>query len=89
MDYNWNWQIFWNESQDGGGTYLATMLSGLGWTLSSALSAWIMALVLGLAVGILHTTHSKWVVGLANAYIELFRNIPLLVQMFLWYFVVP
>jgi glutamate/aspartate transport system permease protein len=24
-----------------------------------------------------------------NAWVELFRNIPLLVQMFLWYFVVP
>jgi glutamate/aspartate transport system permease protein len=32
---------------------------------------------------------NKWAVRLANAYVELFRNIPLLVQMFLWFFVMP
>src|SRR5471030_183772 len=30
-----------------------------------------------------------WVVRLGNGYVELFRNIPMLVQMFLWFFVVP
>jgi glutamate/aspartate transport system permease protein len=34
-------------------------------------------------------TDSPWLVRLANAWVELFRNIPLLVQIFLWYFVVP
>ena len=40
-------------------------------------------------VGVLRTTPSLWLVRLGNAYVELFRNIPLLVQMFLWYFVLP
>ena len=37
----------------------------------------------------MRTTPSKWAVRFGNAYVELFRNIPLLVQMFLWYFVLP
>ena len=89
MNYNWNWGIFWEPSPDGMGTYMDTLWSGLGWTLATALSAWIMALVLGAIVGTLRTVPSKWAARFANAYIELFRNIPLLVQMFLWYFVMP
>lgn len=89
MNYNWNWQIFWEESPDATGTYLDTLLSGLQWTLATALSAWLIALLAGILVGTLRTLPGKWTVRLSNAYIELFRNIPLLVQMFLWYFVVP
>ena len=40
-------------------------------------------------VGTLRTTPHKWIVRLGNAYVEIFRNIPLIVQMFLWFFVVP
>ena len=89
MNYHWNWRIFWEMAPDGVGTYFDTLLSGLTWTLATALSAWIMALVLGLLVGTARTTPNRWVVGVANAYVELFRNVPLLVQMFLWYFVAP
>ena len=89
MNYNWDWTIFWKLSPDGQGTYFQTLLSGLMWTLSTALSAWIIALVLGAVVGTIRTTPSKWAVRLGNGYVELFRNIPLLVQMFLWYFVIP
>lgn len=89
MNYNWNWRIFWEPSPDAVGTYMDTLLSGLYWTLATALTAWVMALILGTIVGTLRTGPNKWVVRLANAYIELFRNIPLLVQMFLWYFVMP
>lgn len=89
MNYNWNWRIFWDISPDATGTYMDTLLSGLYWTLATALTAWIMALILGTVVGTLRTTPYKWVVRISNAYIELFRNIPLLVQMFLWFFVMP
>ncbi|QEI08459.1 amino acid ABC transporter permease [Pigmentiphaga aceris] len=89
MNYNWNWGIFWQTSPDGSGTYLDTLISGLGWTLSTALSAWAIALVLGSIIGVIRTTDSRLAVGLGNAYVELFRNVPLLVQMFLWYFVLP
>jgi glutamate/aspartate transport system permease protein len=89
VHYHWNWRIFWQQSPDGGGTYLHTLFVGLGWTLALALLAWAIALVLGMVVGVLRTTPAKWLERLGYAYVELFRNIPLLVQMFLWYFVMP
>ena len=89
MNYNWNWHIYWELSPDGQGTYFHSLLVGLGWTLATALAAWIIALVLGSVLGVMRTTPSKWAVRFGNAYVELFRNIPLLVQMFLWYFVLP
>jgi glutamate/aspartate transport system permease protein len=49
-----------------------------------------LALVVGAVVGTLRTLPNRpVVVGLGNAWVELFRNIPLLVQIFLWYHVVP
>lgn len=89
MNYNWNWGIFWEMSPDGAGTYMDTLLAGLQWTIATALIAWIMALLLGSIIGTIRTMPNKLAAGLANAYVELFRNIPLLVQMFLWYFVIP
>ena len=89
MNYNWNWRIFWEASPDGVGTYMDTLLSGLVWTLATALLAWVMALILGAIIGTVRTMPNKLAVRLANGYVELFRNIPLLVQMFLWYFVMP
>jgi glutamate/aspartate transport system permease protein len=49
----------------------------------------VMALILGAVIGTIRTMPNKIAVRLANGYVELFRNIPLLVQMFLWYFVMP
>ena len=89
MNYHWNWGIFFEISPDGSHTYLALLLHGAGWTLATALSAWVIALICGTVVGVLRTTPFPWAVRFANAYVELFRNIPLLVQMFLWYFVLP
>ena len=89
MKYYWNWGIFWELAPDASGTYLSTLISGLVWTLATALSAWVIALAVGVVVGTLRTTPLPWVVRLTTAYVELFRNIPLLVQMFLWFFVLP
>ncbi len=89
MKYNWNWRIFWEMAPDASGTYLSTLLTGLVWTLATALSAWAIALAVGAIIGTLRTTPIRWVVRLTTAYVELFRNIPLLVQMFLWFFVLP
>jgi glutamate/aspartate transport system permease protein len=89
MNYNWNWNIFWQMSPDGTHTYLETLLAGLGWTIATALSAWVLALILGIAVGVARTLPQRALRALGNAYVELFRNIPLLVQMFLWFFVLP
>lgn len=89
MDYHWNWRIFGELSPDGVRPYWQTLLDGLGWTVATSLAGWLMALALGFAVGALRTLPSPWLRRLGTAYVELFRNIPLLVQMFLWYFVVP
>lgn len=89
MKYNWNWGIFWQLSPDARGTYLDTLVAGLGWTLATALSAWVIALALGMLVGVVRTTPMRRLARLGDAYVELFRNVPLLVQMFLWFFVVP
>ncbi|MGV8898930.1 MAG: amino acid ABC transporter permease [Burkholderiaceae bacterium] len=89
MHYPWNWNIYWQESPDGVHTYMDTLLAGLQWTIATSVSAWIMALIIGTVIGTVRTMPNKWLVLLSNAYIELFRNIPLIVQMFLWYFVMP
>jgi glutamate/aspartate transport system permease protein len=97
----WDWQVFCKETTTGevlagcfgkGGdqTYLNWILSAWGWTLTVALSALVVALVAGLVIGTLRTLpNSPWLVRLGNTWVELFRNIPLLVQIFLWYFVLP
>jgi glutamate/aspartate transport system permease protein len=96
----WDWQVFCKDIIDkevvsgcfgkgGELTYLDWMLSAWGWTLSVALSALVIALVVGSLMGILRTTPNKWLVALGNTWTELFRNIPLLVQIFLWNYVVP
>jgi glutamate/aspartate transport system permease protein len=89
VNYHWNWGIFFQTSPDGVHTYLETLLMGTGWTLLTALGAWALALVLGTLVGVARTTPYFWLARLGDAYVELFRDIPLLVQMFLWYFVLP
>jgi len=89
VNYSWNWAIFWQPAADASGTWLHYLLGGLVWTLATALAAWALALALGSAVGVGRTLPRRWVERLGNAYVELFRNIPLLVQMFLWFFVLP
>jgi len=89
MRYNWNWHILLEQEPGGTGTYLHYLIVGLGWTLVTALAAWVIALLIGAIIGTLRTTTNAWVVRAGNAYVEIFRNIPLIVQMFLWFFVVP
>jgi glutamate/aspartate transport system permease protein len=97
---SWDWLVFCNDTVSGERvsgcigpigevTYFEWMLSAWGWTLSVALSALVVALVAGSLVGIARTTSNRWWVGFGGGWTELFRNIPLLVQIFLWYHVVP
>jgi len=89
MNYHWNWGIFLEQVKSGDETYLAWLATGLGWTLAVSLAAWLLALGLGVAIGTLRTAPRKGLAALGAAWVELFRNVPLLVQMFLWFFVVP
>ena len=89
MNHIWNWGVFLDELPGGGETYWQLLVSGIGWTLGVSAIAWLIALIFGSVIGTIRTTDSPWLVRLGNAWVELFRNVPLLVQMFLWYFVIP
>jgi glutamate/aspartate transport system permease protein len=89
VSYTWHWKVLLETEPGGTGSYLHYLVVGLGWTLATALAAWVIALTVGATVGTLRTTPLRWVVRLGNLYVEVFRNIPLIVQMFLWFFVVP
>jgi glutamate/aspartate transport system permease protein len=89
VNYNWHWAVLLETEPGGTGSYLEYLLVGLLWTLATALAAWVIALSIGALVGTVRTTNLRWAVRLGNLYVEIFRNIPLIVQMFLWFFVVP
>ena len=84
-----NPKILFEQVPDGDGTWIMSLMSGLKFTLIVAALAWIVAFTLGSILGVLRTTDRKWVVRLGDAYVELFRNIPLIVQFFVWFFVLP
>ena len=86
--YHWDWMIFFQETDDGQ-RYWQWILSGLGWTVTVGFFALIIALVLGSVLGVMRTTQSRLLVFLGDLYIDIFRNIPLIVQLFLWFFVLP
>lgn len=98
---SWDWQFYCNDTATqeavagcfgpGGKeqTYLQWMLSAWGWTLEVSVAALLLALVIGSLIGIIRTAPNRWLAGFGEAWTELFRNIPLLVQVFLWYYVLP
>jgi len=85
---SWDWQVFFQDTGSGQ-TYFNWMMSAWGWTLAVSACALVVALLIGSLMGILRTTPHKPFVWIGNAWTELFRNIPLLVQIFLWYHVIP
>jgi glutamate/aspartate transport system permease protein len=89
LNYHWNWYIFFEPSPNGTGTYLDMLLSGLVVTIVTALAAWVIALATGAIVGVMRTLPSKAAMLFGFCYVEFFRNMPLLVQLFLWFFVLP
>jgi glutamate/aspartate transport system permease protein len=89
MNYNWNWGVFLQQTPDADAFYWEWIVSGFIWTLAISALSWIIAVALGSVIGVIRTTDRPLLVRIGNAWVELFRNIPLLVQMFLWYFVIP
>ena len=83
MSYRWNWGVLVADP------YLGWLLSGLLWTVLVAGAAFVLALLIGCLVGVLRTLPGRAARAVGAAYVELFRNIPLLLQLFLWYFVLP
>ena len=75
-------------------SYLDWLMKAWGWTLAVAGLGLTIALIVGAVMGTLRTLPdtgrgSRTLVRLATAWVELFRNIPVLVQVFLWYHVIP
>ena len=85
MDFS----VFFQPAFSGGGTYLDWVLSGIQWTLLVSILGWVIAFTVGSVLGVLRTTQRVVLRAPATVYVEVFRNVPLLVQMFIWYFVLP
>jgi glutamate/aspartate transport system permease protein len=88
MNYQWDWRVYLQDT-GGGQTYLHWMMSAWGWTIAVAVLGWVVALTAGSLVGVLRTVPNRPLQWLSDAWVELFRNVPLLVQVFLWYHVIP
>ena len=102
---SWNWEVFCKNTIEedfspvcfgtgGEITYLDWMLSAWGWTLSVSALGLIVALIFGVLMGTLRTLppdnlFTRSLALLGTVWVELFRNIPVLVQIFLWYHVIP
>jgi glutamate/aspartate transport system permease protein len=89
MSYNWRWGVFLDPVPSGGGNYLGWLNDGLRLTATLSISSWILASLVGSLMGVLRTVPNRGLRGIATVYVEVFRNIPLLVQLFIWYFVIP
>lgn len=83
MNYRWDWGVLLREPYGG------WLLSGLRWTVLLTLAAWAVALAVGMAVGVLSRLPSRPARVFAAFYVGLFRSVPPLVQLFLWFYVVP
>src|SRR5258707_6610833 len=80
---------FWDVLMLKGSYFLATLLGGLGTTVTVALGALVFALVFGLVVALLRVSRWRVLRGIAIAYIEFIRGTPALVQLFVIYFGLP
>ncbi|HUK41661.1 MAG TPA: amino acid ABC transporter permease [Candidatus Acidoferrales bacterium] len=83
MAYHFDWSVLWTGQS---GTWL---LQGLITTLEISFLAWLLAVVLGIVSGALRTLRVPPLRWSATFYVEFFRNVPLLVWMFFWYFAIP
>jgi His/Glu/Gln/Arg/opine family amino acid ABC transporter permease subunit len=83
LRYQFDWGVLW-RGQSG-----HWLLQGLLTTLEISILAWILAIVLGIVSGALRTVRYRPLRAIGTFYVEFFRNVPLLVWMFFWYFGVP
>ena len=83
MNYRWDWSVLVREP------FVGWLWSGVLLTLAISLLSWAVALTIGIVVGIARSAPSRTARLLAGIYIDVFRSVPPLVQLFLWYFVFP
>lgn len=90
MSYNWDWSILLQPVVTGEqSTYIGWVIQGFVTTVEFTLCAWILALIMGTTFGVLRTLSGRLPRFLGTTYVLIFRNIPLIVQFFIWYYVIP
>lgn len=89
MEYFWNWNVFFQTEPVTNSIFLIYLLNGILWTLAVAFLAWIIAFSIGTVIGTLRTIQNPLIEKFCFIYVEIFRNIPLLLQLFLWFYVFP
>lgn len=89
MNYHWNWGVLWQSTGVGHEIYLNWLWRGILDFFALGITAWIIACVLGTILGIMRCWPSRTARGIATAYVVLFRNTPLMVQIFFWFYVAP
>ena len=89
MGYNWQWyrmpQYFYTLTDEG--FQLGEIMIGLGKTIQLSLTAFALATLLGLLIALLRLSDLVIGKGLAIALLEFLRNMPLLVLLYLFYYV--
>jgi glutamate/aspartate transport system permease protein len=83
MSYGFEWSVLWTGEN---GRWL---LQGIWTTLRLSAVSWVFACALGVLAGALRTVPLRSLRALAACYVEFFRNVPLLVWLFFWYFGAP
>jgi polar amino acid transport system permease protein len=80
FNYKFDWSVITT------GKYAGWLLDGVKVTIELSLISIVLSFVLGLIVAVMRMSHVKPIRWLAHGYLEFFRNTPLLVQIFFWYF---
>jgi glutamate/aspartate transport system permease protein len=83
LAYKFDWSVLWREP------YGEWMLQGIWLTLQLGFLAWIIALSLGVFLGTMRAAPWKLLRLVSTIYVEVFRNVPFLVQLFFWFYAGP
>jgi glutamate/aspartate transport system permease protein len=90
MDYRWHWGVLLQPVATGKpATYLGWLVSGLVNTVELTLLAFSLAFATGTVFGVMRTLPNRAAKAVSAAYVSIFRGVPLIVQFFIWFFVVP
>lgn len=80
LNYRFDWSVVTS------GKYFEWLVSGLQVTLQLSALGIVLAFLLGLLIAVMRMSHFRPIRWFAVGYLEFFRNTPLLVQIFFWYF---
>ncbi len=90
LDYNWNWHLLWQYilrfDPERGRWTPNLLLKGMFTTIRLSLWSMILATLIGLIMGILGSSRKMFKKIISTAYVEICRNLPPLVMVFIFYF---